>query len=320
MEIIEHAAGVGRARGVRSGRSSTTCGPLRRSRSAPARRGFRARDRSLRLSAGLAAEAVRGVLESSLAVPRSTSRRDVGPRSTPSAVERGDVRDCDEPPRLAHAAHRSGAQTRSARPRRRAPARARTNVAREHGAAADPPDGRPWRCPAPCSPAMPTRLVRELAERDRGTLGKTTNWSLAFIGVIRSLAAIGDRDGWWRVEAFRTADDEPTVECLPSTILRSARAFARLESDPATAARLLLAASARWWPGSDLMRAPASRSSAAVVPRGIRRSCGRRRGRDGAGDGVPRAARLRQSLLSAVSSQAGDERRDVGISGPTTRP
>jgi hypothetical protein len=88
--------------------------------------------------------------------------------------------------------------------------------------------------------ARDDQLVRELADVTEGTLGKTTNWSLGFIGVARSLAAIGDRE---RLEAKVQALIEPTVECLPSTILTIGRGLlARLEGDPATAARLLLAA------------------------------------------------------------------------------
>jgi hypothetical protein len=82
--------------------------------------------------------------------------------------------------------------------------------------------------------ARDDQLVRELADVTEGTLGKTTNWSLGFIGVARSLAAIGDRE---RLEAKVQALIEPTVECLPSTILTIGRGLlARLEGDPATAA------------------------------------------------------------------------------------
>jgi hypothetical protein len=83
-------------------------------------------------------------------------------------------------------------------------------------------------------------LLRDLADATEGTLGKTTNWSLGFVGVARSLAAIGDRD---RLDAKVKALTEPAVECLPGTILKMARGLlARLDGDPVTAARLLLEA------------------------------------------------------------------------------
>jgi class 3 adenylate cyclase/tetratricopeptide (TPR) repeat protein len=88
--------------------------------------------------------------------------------------------------------------------------------------------------------ARDDELVRELADATEGTLGKTTNWSLGFVGVARSLAAIGDRE---RLEAKVQALTEPTVECLPSTILKVGRGLlVRLDGDPTTAARLLLEA------------------------------------------------------------------------------
>ena len=83
-------------------------------------------------------------------------------------------------------------------------------------------------------------LVREIADAIEGTIEKSSNWSLGFLGVARSLAAIGDRN---RLEATIRPLIEPAVTCLPTTILNTARGLlARLDGDAAAASRLLLQA------------------------------------------------------------------------------
>ena len=105
-------------------------------------------------------------------------------------IARGDVGDCDQPPRLAHAPDRSRAAARRLDLSTGTCPNFGDVGIREHRAAADPPDG--GRRDATRCVAHDANRVVELADAVAEMTTTVDMWVFSPLPVIRSLAAIGD--------------------------------------------------------------------------------------------------------------------------------